>query len=937
MKSVIDNLTGDLVNLTTTDKTNLVAAINEAMNSSSTTVVNDLTTGGINDALSAEQGKVLKGLVDPLILSPKLHDISGNEPDSDYDINSGYKIGDLAFDSGSGLWLCDSNLAGAATWSLLALSSDLGQGNATVYSSDTFLPTVTDDNSSGYNIGDLWVYTPNNVVYFAKDTTPGAAIWLPVVGNSTLVSHTSVDLWNNPSTGYLAEWILSTSTPMIGNNTINLSSTIDQVSKYNGAIGAGSVVFHTNNSVIGSTGFAIGSYNSIANGNNAFVSGRSNEVSGDNASAFGLDNQAYMSNSVVFGKQSTAASYQTLSQGEYVFTGIDYVTDNFILDLGPAMSIGGSTTFSYGVAVSGINTSSGIYARTSSIAVPNGEKLFAAMGPIDYTVHDIDGAVTFIDADTGTILAVYDDYQQDQNGLWGDFGSYTNATGSTVNVSVVFHHWQYHTITRMEEVRFYVSRNELPPEVTPEGGGTVEDVGTYQLFISDGLVGHNSGYFYKRNYNHNISAIGVGLVGKNAGSHTIGTWNIGSSADTLVEVGNGTSHALRSNALEIYKDGTLTAPSSSIVNINAKGAKALVTKEYVDAISVGSFIYQTTFDASTGILPPDITKGTFWKVSVAGIIGTLDLAIGDMLIANTDVEGSTVDSNFDKIDNTESADILRDGDVVSSNIDFNNTNPTKLTDRQTIKFYVDDYIQNYKETYIQPQIDLINNSNPMRGDGSIFYDTTAPTNTDDSSANFYEGDLYVHIISPTETDVYVCSSEVIDNAVWTRVNTGLVNDLTTGGINDALSAEQGKVLKGLYDSITPSRGNAGIFKTTTTPTNTDDSSQGYLIGDIWVKSSPNYAQVFVCTNNSLDDALWLKITTIDEGRPWDGIYDSTQVINAGSVPSATDDEDNFINNGDLWVNSLTGYLYVCMDSTATAAVWSQLGGGTPTSIDCGTF
>ena len=96
--------------------------------------------------------------------------------------------------------------------------------------------------------------------------------------------------------------------------------------------------------------------------------------------------------------------------------------------------------------------------------------------------------------------------------------------------------------------------------------------------------------------------------------------------------------------------------------------------------------FKGSFDAS-GALPATISIGDFYKVTVAGTIGGVDLQIGDSLIATEDKTSGITIVDFVKIDNTESPDILRTGDV-STNADFA-VDGTKLTDRSTIKALVD--------------------------------------------------------------------------------------------------------------------------------------------------------------------------------------------------------------------------------------------------------
>jgi|ETNvirome_6_1000_1030641.scaffolds.fasta_scaffold22305_2 hypothetical protein len=81
--------------------------------------------------------------------------------------------------------------------------------------------------------------------------------------------------------------------------------------------------------------------------------------------------------------------------------------------------------------------------------------------------------------------------------------------------------------------------------------------------------------------------------------------------------------------------------------------------------------YKGVFDAT--IPDPDLDaienkKGDFYKVSVAGTYLGIELAVGDMIILNKDVPAATTitGADLDKIDNTESADIIRISDIVDN-------------------------------------------------------------------------------------------------------------------------------------------------------------------------------------------------------------------------------------------------------------------------------
>ena len=56
------------------------------------------------------------------------------------------------------------------------------------------------------------------------------------------------------------------------------------------------------------------------------------------------------------------------------------------------------------------------------------------------------------------------------------------------------------------------------------------------------------------------------------------------ATDRLFVIGNGISSSNRSDAMVVLKDGTITAPSLTNELINTAGNKALITKEYIDAL-----------------------------------------------------------------------------------------------------------------------------------------------------------------------------------------------------------------------------------------------------------------------------------------------------------------------------------------------------------------
>lgn len=124
-------------------------------------------------------------------------------------------------------------------------------------------------------------------------------------------------------------------------------------------------------------------------------------------------------------------------------------------------------------------------------------------------------------------------------------------------------------------------------------------------------------------------------------------------------------------------DLTDGAKDASIVGLaDAVAASSPATKSQLDAAvaaltaTFGSGLdYKGVLDASSpaAFEAAAHAKGDFYKVTVAGVILTQAVNVGDMIIVNKIVSaGALVLGDLDIIDNTESADILRELDVVDS-------------------------------------------------------------------------------------------------------------------------------------------------------------------------------------------------------------------------------------------------------------------------------
>ncbi len=130
------------------------------------------------------------------------------------------------------------------------------------------------------------------------------------------------------------------------------------------------------------------------------------------------------------------------------------------------------------------------------------------------------------------------------------------------------------------------------------------------------------------------TALGLQTKAEAWGDTAIGLYNVGGGnttdfpplpASPLFEIGNGTSNFARSNALSVFYDGTITAPSLTNALIDAAGDKALVTKEYTDSFG-GSGLTQIMEGGNTGWrleLDPILDGGTVQTIGE----GAIDMTI----------------------------------------------------------------------------------------------------------------------------------------------------------------------------------------------------------------------------------------------------------------------------------------------------------------------
>lgn len=97
------------------------------------------------------------------------------DPTVNDDITQGLDIRSKWINTTNGkVFFCVNNAAGAATWIDVTLTAAPGAHPVTI---DTVDPTINDDSSLGFTVGDHWVNSAEETIWQAASVALGAAIW----------------------------------------------------------------------------------------------------------------------------------------------------------------------------------------------------------------------------------------------------------------------------------------------------------------------------------------------------------------------------------------------------------------------------------------------------------------------------------------------------------------------------------------------------------------------------------------------------------------------------------------------------------------------------------------------------------------------------------------------------------------------------------------
>ena len=189
----------------------------------------------------------------------------------------------------------------------------------------------------------------------------------------------------------------------------------------------------------------------------------------------------------------------------------------------------------------------------------------------------------------------------------------------------------------------------------------------------------------------------------------------------------------------------------SLKPLSASQGKVL--KEILDGLTTG-LVFRGSFDIGTQSTFPQSPKtGDFYKVinSVNNdtvIVGGIELARGDSIYYAS--------SNWVKIDNTESADLLRQGNI-SGNSNWDE-DLNKLSTRETIKEYIQGQVDSITVKFINDEVTITDNTGtlahtPLNG---VIFTGVASINNGDGTFDLVECSVSnkVLTIAPDITNKY---------------------------------------------------------------------------------------------------------------------------------------------------------------------------------------
>lgn len=106
-----------------------------------------------------------------------------------------------------------------------------------------------------------------------------------------------------------------------------------------------------------------------------------------------------------------------------------------------------------------------------------------------------------------------------------------------------------------------------------------------------------------------------------------------------------------------FKSGVIDTDGTLAANSDTRLATQKAVKTYVDGLASavsGALVFKGSWDASTGNFPAGADTGFYYKVTVAGVVDSIDFNIGDTIFATVNSASTNIyANNWIKVDSTD--------------------------------------------------------------------------------------------------------------------------------------------------------------------------------------------------------------------------------------------------------------------------------------------
>jgi len=221
---------------------------------------------------------------------------------------------------------------------------------------------------------------------------------------------------------------------------------------------------------------------------------------------------------------------------------------------------------------------------------------------------------------------------------------------------------------------------------------------------------------------------------------------------------------------------------------------------------------------------------------------------------------------------------------------------------------------------------------PAAPTGNNFAATTDPTVNDDSSGGYAVGSFWVNVTLDTS---FICADATAGAAVWHQIDAAAGSSITNnfaataapsatdsaptysvGSVwidvtnNKSYTCVDSTATSAIWVETSPAPTIKNNFAATAAPTASASVTAGYSVGSMWVDTTNNKS--YICVDSTSAAAVWKETSPASSGN-----------LNATTDPTASNSAPTY-SVGSMWVNVTTDKVFICVDATATSAIWHQV-------------